>query len=792
MKDTAVVQPREDDGSASTGMETPPAGSCTPQIIASSPSAVSDIPPPLPLGVPNATAATGGTGAGAAAAVGTSSSTGTAHHHHQQQHHPQQRSPRPSPLRTSAGIAALLEADGEATTTATASPRHHTKTAKTTKRKTTNATTTTVFSTANHQPTQQQYRAAPHRYSRFRGVVWHKSNCKWEARIYESGKQRFLGYFPDEDTAALAYDDYAVSAMGSAARVKLNFPERYAHVELPPPPHPVTTGAAAKHHHHPQQQQQQQQSPGPAARATAITTTTAQQQQPQQHKSSSGAIPLNTTTTNISNRRGGGGNGGTNTTTTTHKRVQPVKGSSRFRGVSWNSNTSKWRAQVWRGAEVHHVGYFEQEEDAAHAYDEAVVRIRGPGAPVNYPSEQHYSHHHHHHLPQVVGGGGGGDENEMAAASQMLGVSWDEQRNAWVSELWDGERYLLLGAFTTEAEAAHAYDVACLAQQGTDALTNYPLDRYSDEVAAAAILVQLAAEDSTGFGKTVTPTVTPTMTPSTSSFDFGNGDAPAAAPISHLHSEHHAQMMGPGGGGGGERINNINNDVSPLSSAPLYATSAAAGALSAFTTVPQAVPTYQQQLEVGGESMEHQQQHHLLSQNATSTNTTADVPEETVLRLAHYLHNYLAQQQQQYQQQHLPIIPTVLPPPPPPQQYRQHMAPMYTTAHTIPTTHANSNAALIQALLLHQQQLRNKAAEDARTWKIQQAAAAFQKILSVKQQQVQLQNQQQQYISTGQAVPHPSTITGVKRVAGDDNAGGPAAAADGNGNGGFKAPRHFY
>ena len=621
--------------------------------------------------------------------------------------------------------------------------------------------------------------------------MWHKSNCKWEARIYESGKQRFLGYFPDEDTAALAYDDYAVSAMGSAARVKLNFPERYAHVELPPPPHPVTTGAAAKHHHHPQQQQQQQQSPGPAARATAITTTTAQQQQPQQHKSSSGAIPLNTTTTNISNRRGGGGNGGTNTTTTTHKRVQPVKGSSRFRGVSWNSNTSKWRAQVWRGAEVHHVGYFEQEEDAAHAYDEAVVRIRGPGAPVNYPSEQHYSHHHHHHLPQVVGGGGGGDENEMAAASQMLGVSWDEQRNAWVSELWDGERYLLLGAFTTEAEAAHAYDVACLAQQGTDALTNYPLDRYSDEVAAAAILVQLAAEDSTGFGKTVTPTVTPTMTPSTSSFDFGNGDAPAA-PISHLHSEHHAQMMGPGGGGGGERINNINNDVSPLSSAPLYATSAAAGALSAFTTVPQAVPTYQQQLEVGGESMEHQQQHHLLSQNATSTNTTADVPEETVLRLAHYLHNYLAQQQQQYQQQHLPIIPTVLPPPPPPQQYRQHMAPMYTTAHTIPTTHANSNAALIQALLLHQQQLRNKAAEDARTWKIQQAAAAFQKILSVKQQQVQLQNQQQQYISTGQAVPHPSTITGVKRVAGDDNAGGPAAAADGNGNGGFKAPRHFY
>lgn len=33
-------------------------------------------------------------------------------------------------------------------------------------------------------------------------------------------------------------------------------------------------------------------------------------------------------------------------------------------------------AQVWKGSEVHHIGYFSREEDAARAYDAAAVRIR--------------------------------------------------------------------------------------------------------------------------------------------------------------------------------------------------------------------------------------------------------------------------------------------------------------------------------------------------------------------------------------------------------------------------------
>ncbi len=56
--------------------------------------------------------------------------------------------------------------------------------------------------------------------SKYRGVIWHKSNSKWEARIYENGKQRFLGYYTSEEEAARVYDDAAARMTGRA----VNFP----------------------------------------------------------------------------------------------------------------------------------------------------------------------------------------------------------------------------------------------------------------------------------------------------------------------------------------------------------------------------------------------------------------------------------------------------------------------------------------------------------------------------------------------------------------------------------------
>lgn len=59
--------------------------------------------------------------------------------------------------------------------------------------------------------------------SRFVGVSWHKSACKWLARIRINGCLTHLGAFLDEKEAAKAYDRMAHALYGEFAN--LNFPD---------------------------------------------------------------------------------------------------------------------------------------------------------------------------------------------------------------------------------------------------------------------------------------------------------------------------------------------------------------------------------------------------------------------------------------------------------------------------------------------------------------------------------------------------------------------------------------
>jgi len=57
--------------------------------------------------------------------------------------------------------------------------------------------------------------------SHFRGVAWHKNNAKWLASISHNKKRINLGYYEDEEEAALVYDK-AVVKYGKPL-YKLNF-----------------------------------------------------------------------------------------------------------------------------------------------------------------------------------------------------------------------------------------------------------------------------------------------------------------------------------------------------------------------------------------------------------------------------------------------------------------------------------------------------------------------------------------------------------------------------------------
>lgn len=58
--------------------------------------------------------------------------------------------------------------------------------------------------------------------------------------------------------------------------------------------------------------------------------------------------------------------------------------SSRFRGVCWDKSRARWEAKIKTGGRTSHLGRFDQEEDAARAYDAAATQLFGDFACLNF------------------------------------------------------------------------------------------------------------------------------------------------------------------------------------------------------------------------------------------------------------------------------------------------------------------------------------------------------------------------------------------------------------------------
>lgn len=158
------------------------------------------------------------------------------------------------------------------------------------------------YSPSAAQQLQDETRGRPGGPSKYRGVIWHKSNSKWEARIYDNGKQRFLGYFTSEEEAARVYDDAAMRIGGRAART--NFPAGEC----------LSRSSSA-----PAELLDMGGSPGGSPGGSDVPAAAAAALPPKGGRLRKKAA---------SSSAGG------------------IKGSSKYRGVSWNSNCSKWRAQA--------------------------------------------------------------------------------------------------------------------------------------------------------------------------------------------------------------------------------------------------------------------------------------------------------------------------------------------------------------------------------------------------------------------------------------------------------------
>ena len=64
------------------------------------------------------------------------------------------------------------------------------------------------------------------------------------------------------------------------------------------------------------------------------------------------------------------------------------KTSSRFTGVNWNKSRSKWLAQIWHAGKQQYIGNFEDEVEAAKAWDVKARSLRGAATPTNFPVQE--------------------------------------------------------------------------------------------------------------------------------------------------------------------------------------------------------------------------------------------------------------------------------------------------------------------------------------------------------------------------------------------------------------------
>ncbi|XP_061347539.1 AP2-like ethylene-responsive transcription factor At1g16060 [Gastrolobium bilobum] len=190
----------------------------------------------------------------------------------------------------------------------------------------------------------------------------------------------------------------------------------------------------------------------------------------------------------------------TNTVTTKVKRTRksvprdsPPQRSSIYRGVTRHRWTGRYEAHLWdkncwnesqnkKGRQVY-LGAYDNEEAAAHTYDLAALKYWGQDTILNFPLSNYQNELKEmdgHSREEYIGSLRRKSSGFSRGVSKYRGVARHHHNGRWEARIGKvfGNKYLYLGTYATQEEAATAYDMAAIEYRGLNAVTNFDLSRY--------------------------------------------------------------------------------------------------------------------------------------------------------------------------------------------------------------------------------------------------------------------------------------------------------------------------
>lgn len=174
-------------------------------------------------------------------------------------------------------------------------------------------------------------------------------------------------------------------------------------------------------------------------------------------------------------------------------RDSPPQRSSVYRGVTRHRWTGRYEAHLWdkncwnesqnkKGRQVY-LGAYDDEEAAAHAYDLAALKYWGQDTILNFPLptyEEELKEMEGQSREEYIGSLRRKSSGFSRGVSKYRGVARHHHNGRWEARIGRmfGNKYLYLGTYATQEEAATAYDMAAIEYRGLNAVTNFDLSRY--------------------------------------------------------------------------------------------------------------------------------------------------------------------------------------------------------------------------------------------------------------------------------------------------------------------------